>query len=114
MLVVVNVVKADKKQQFEDYVNKFWAALDKVGASDPTVKRTGVQTRFLFPAGANEDGTYTFIFLMDPLVQGADYSMRNILEKALTPEEADRLFQQFTDSVIVEKHMVAEMVQSPR
>lgn len=49
MVVVLYFVKADKKQQFEDCLNRIWEALDKVSASDATMKRVNVQTRVLFP-----------------------------------------------------------------
>jgi hypothetical protein len=114
ILVVVNVVEADKKQQFEDYLKQFHAALEKVSASDATVKRMDMQTRVLSPAEANPDGTYTYVFLMDPLVEGADYNMQNILKKAVAADEAERLFQQFADAIITEKHLGVELIQSPR
>ena len=51
VLLVINVVKADKKQQFEDYLDRFIAALAKVGSTDSVVKRTELLTRLLVVEG---------------------------------------------------------------
>jgi hypothetical protein len=114
VLLIINVVKADKKQQFEDYLDKFLAALAKVGSTDSVVKRTELQTRLLSSSKANEDGTFTYVFLMDPMVDGADYDMLHVLQRAMPKEDADRLIRQFVDSVIAEEPQMFELVQSKR
>jgi len=43
----------------------------------------------LVPKEANPDGTYTYIWLMDPVVPGADYSYEGILGKAFSKEQTD-------------------------
>jgi hypothetical protein len=103
MMAVINVIKTDKREQFEDYVRKFDAAAAKVSVIDPAIKQMVTQTRLLKATKANEDGTFTYIWLMDPLVEGAVYDMGVILEKAMPKADADALIQQFTDSIIVER-----------
>jgi hypothetical protein len=111
--IVINVVKADKQKQFENYLTKFRAALDKVSATDPVIKRTNDQTRVLKPTKPNEDGTYTYVFLMDPYVEEADYNMPRVLERAMSKSEADAIFKQFMDAIIPERHQSLSLVQTP-
>ena len=69
MAVILNHVKADKRVQFEQFVHTILRPMaEQVG---PAQFR---QFRVLHPTTANDDGTYTYIFLMDPLVVDGDYS----------------------------------------
>lgn len=107
-IAVINV------KQFEDFMNQFYAALKEAGKKDPIVAQMARQTRYLTPAGPNPDGTYSYVFLMDPLVPTADYRLEALLKKVLPPADADRLFKQFMDSVVAEKGTAVELVQTNR
>jgi hypothetical protein len=88
MWVLLNHVKADQRASFETFAyERLLPALKKGAASDPLLKKLHSQTRMLVPREANPDGTYTYIWLMDPVVPGADYEYRAILEKAYSKEE---------------------------
>jgi hypothetical protein len=64
----INTIKADKREQFEHFVHALLhPAVTQV---EPAIAR---QVRFLHPREANLDGTYTYVFLMDPVVEGYDY-----------------------------------------
>jgi len=83
MWVLLNHVKADKLEQHKRFVHDIlMPAAEKV---DPVAFR---HTRFLYPAEPNEDGTFTSVFLMDPLVEGADYTFLGLLTKAYGEELA--------------------------
>ena len=83
MWVLLNHVKADKLEQHKHFVKDIlMPAAQKV---DPAAYR---HTRFLSPAEANEDGTFTSVFLMDPLIVGADYTFLGLLTKAYGEEQA--------------------------
>jgi hypothetical protein len=107
VMLIVTKVKADKKKQFEDYMDRFGAALAKVAQTDSTVKRVAAQTRTLTPAQADPDGTFTYVFLMDPVVKDADYDMMKVLEKVLTKDEVEQLKKQFEDAVVGPQQMFA-------
>jgi hypothetical protein len=90
MWVLLNHVKADQRTAFETFVyERLLPALKKGAASDQLAKKVHSQTRMLVPKEANPDGTYTYIWLMDPVAPGADYSYRAILEKAYSKQETD-------------------------
>lgn len=65
----VNTIKADKRDQFEHFVHAILRPA--VAQVEPAMAR---QVRFLHPREANPDGTYTYVFLMDPVVEGYDYA----------------------------------------
>lgn len=90
MWVLLNYVKADQRASFETFAfERLLPALEKGAASDPVLRKVHSQTRMLVPQHANPDGTYTYIWLMDPVVPGADYEYRPILERAFSKRETD-------------------------
>ena len=81
--VLLNHIKADKLEQHKRFVHDIlMPAAEKV---DPAAFR---HTRYLHPAEPNEDGTFTSVFLMDPLIEGADYTFLGLLTKAYGEEQA--------------------------
>jgi len=114
VLLIVNHVKADKKQQFENYLVRFWEALDKLSPSDPEIRRISNQTRVLRPAGPDADGTHTFLFVMDPLIPTANYDMASILTKAFGEEESLQLMALFRAAIVEERGQVLTMIQAER
>jgi len=84
--VVIYSIKPDKREQFENFFNvTFLPQFDKLTLNEQRAKN---QTRMLYPVKANEDGTYTYVLFMDPVVTGADYSIESCLEKIYGKEKA--------------------------
>ena len=91
MWVILNHVKADKRQQFEKFVYEILLpALKEDAKVNLTSKKIIEQTRMLEPRTANKDSSYTYIWLMDPIVKDADYSYPGILNKVYSPEETKK------------------------
>ena len=91
MWVILNHVKADKRQEFEKFVYEILLpALKEDAKVDLTSKKIIEQTRMLEPKRANKDSSYTYIWLMDPIVKDADYSYPGILNKVYSPEETKK------------------------
>jgi uncharacterized protein (TIGR02246 family) len=77
VMVVLNYVKADKVAQFEDFNINYLAAA--AAEFNPQTKRT---VRMQKPIGKNGDGTYTYIYIMDPFTGTNNYDMyANLLAK---------------------------------
>jgi hypothetical protein len=94
MWVLLNHVKPDRRKEFERFMHQI---IKQIGArSEPHVLN---RTRILHPTGPNEDGTYTYIFLMDPVVQDGEYSFEKLLSLAYSPEEAGELIKLFNESL---------------
>lgn len=88
MWVLLNHIKADKCEQFEKFVHEIlWPKAETADSIDLLV---GNYTRVLHPVEMNEDSTYTYIFIMDPVIQNADYRyshhLKNIFNEEKTQE----------------------------
>ena len=91
MWVILNHVKADKRQQFEKFVYEILLpALEENAKNDSKTRNLIEQTRMLEPRRANKDSSYTYIWLMDPIVKDADYSYPGILNRVHSPEETEK------------------------
>jgi hypothetical protein len=94
ILVVLNHVKPDRRKEFERFMHEI------IG---PITARSEIhvlnRTRILHPTGPNEDGTYTYIFLMDPLVPDGEYNIEKLLLLTYPPEEAGELLKLLSESL---------------
>ena len=91
MWVILNHVKADKRAQFEKFVYEILLpALEENAKNDSKTRNLIEQTRMLEPRRANKDSSYTYIWLMDPIVKDADYSYPGILSRDHSPEETKK------------------------
>jgi hypothetical protein len=97
--VILNHVKADKRQQYETFLFEgLLPALRDNAKTDPLARRVLEHTRMLLPTEANADGTYTYIWLMDPWVEGGTYAYGAIIAAARGAEEARRYVEMEQDS----------------
>lgn len=77
--VCVYDVKADKRAQYEHFVHDiFWPGAAKLAPKEQQVFR---QTRVMHPVKANPDGSYGYAFIMDPVIDGADYDIESLVKK---------------------------------
>jgi hypothetical protein len=105
--VLLNRVKADKRELHERFIHDILrpTALQ----IDPATVR---KVRYLHPTEPNEDGTYTYIFLMDPVADGADYNIENLLKQVHGEEKGLEYHQMWADS-LAEEQTGYEVTQSP-
>ena len=92
-------VRADARQQFEEFARDvLWPAFQRSGAPGGTVRGDYLlqRIRLLKPSAANEDGSYTYTFILDPLVPGLTYNVLEILRGAYGDEEALRHYGTWT------------------
>ena len=72
-------VKPDKRTQYEHFVHDlFWPGAAKLAPNQQQFFR---QTRVMHPLKANADGSYTYAFIMDPAIAGADYNIVSFVKK---------------------------------
>ncbi len=77
--VCLDPIKKDKRTQYERFLHDiFWPGAAKLS---PAEQQTFRQTRILHPTKAESDGSYSYFFVMDPVLKGADYSIPNLLTK---------------------------------
>ncbi|ALD21331.1 hypothetical protein [Hymenobacter sp. DG25A] len=107
--VIVNSVKPDKRTQFEKFVNEvFWPAAKKLTPAEQQIFR---QTRVLYSGRPEKDGTYEYVFIMDPVMPGQDYDIERLLQKMFTAEKAAAYTKMFQETLAGEQKWY-RMVQS--
>ena len=105
--VIRNHIKADKVSQFEDFNFNY---LGPAGAEyDPQLLKT---VRTLKPVKQNEDGTYTYIYLMDPAISPVGYGMMIFLTAKYGEEKASEYYKMFKDCLKDGKQEVIVTVQT--
>jgi len=99
--VFVNHIKPDKRQQFEHFVHDlFWPMASQLGKSDQQVFG---QTRVLYPIKAEADGTYSYLFIMDPVITGGNYDIKSLLTKMYGPEKATEYNKMYDETAAREQ-----------
>ncbi|MFO7574799.1 MAG: hypothetical protein R6W67_06540, partial [Bacteroidales bacterium] len=96
ILIIYNYVKADKVEEFKKFNHEFLHPLFQ--RENNAAARSA---RMLEPLKANEDGTYTYIYLMDPVINtpGA-YAFLPPLSKEYGEEKARAIIKEgFTDAL---------------
>ncbi len=84
--VIVTHVKGNQKPAFEQWVKEiFYLALQK--SQNPMHKEQLQSTRWLEPAAQNEDKSWTYVWIMDPVVPKADYDIPTLLNTAYGEEK---------------------------
>ncbi|MEE2710665.1 MAG: hypothetical protein VYA69_13835 [Gemmatimonadota bacterium] len=100
--VILNHVKADKRPQFEKFVYEVLVpALEKNAEGDPTSRNILEHTRMLEPRRANKDSSYTYIWLMDPVVKEANYSYGSIISGVHSAEETEKYLSMVGECLVV-------------
>ena len=108
--VIANSVKANKRAQYERFVHEiFWPGAKNLSAAE---QKTFTQTRIMHPTKPETDGSYTYLFIMDPVIKGADYSIESVLKKQYGVQKGKEYFKLFTDAVIEKNSKSYEMTQS--
>ena len=91
--LMFNVVKPDKTADFEMVVGKLKEALAK--SDDPVHKQMAQGWRVIKNPEPIQGGNYLYVFLIDPVVKDADYTVSRVLAKAF-PAEVQELFKVYS------------------
>jgi hypothetical protein len=96
--LVLNFIKPDKTADFEAVIAKLREALQN---SPKPERRQQAASWKVFkspdPAGVPGAGNVLYVFVMDPAVKGADYTVSTILAEAY-PAEVLTLYKQYAES----------------
>ena len=94
--MVLNFIKPDKTADFEGVMAKLKEALQK---SEKPERKQQAQSWKVFKSpdpAANNAALY--VFVIDPAVKGADYTVSNILAEAFPPAEVNEVFKKYAES----------------
>src|SRR5438105_14134435 len=93
--LVLNFVKPDKTADFEAVMAKLKEALQK--SPKPERKQQAASWKVFKSPEPAAGGNVLYVFIVDPSVKGADYTVSTILNEAF-PSEVQTLFKQYADS----------------
>ena len=88
-----NVIKPDKTADFEMVMGKLKEAFAK--SDDPVHKQMAQGWRVIKNPEPIQGGNYLYVFLVDPVVKDADYTVSRVLAKAF-PAEVQELFKVYS------------------
>jgi hypothetical protein len=92
--LMFNVIKPDKTADFEMVIGKLKEALAK--SDDPVHKQMAQGWRVIKnPEPMAQGGNYLYVFLIDPVVKDADYTVSRVLAKSF-PAEVQELFKVYS------------------
>lgn len=95
--VIFNQVKPDKTADFEAAMAKIKEALLK--ATDPVRKQQAASWKVFKAQEPGPNGNVFYLFVIDPAVKGADYSIGKILSEGLPAAEVQDVWKKYTDSL---------------
>jgi hypothetical protein len=91
--LMFNQIKPDKTADFEMVIGKLKEALAK--SEDPVHKQMAQGWRVIKNPEPIQGGNYLYVFLVDPVVKDADYTVSRVLAKAF-PAEVQELFKVYS------------------
>jgi hypothetical protein len=94
--LVLNFIKPDKTADFEAVVAKVKDAL--AASTNPLRKQQAASWRVFKAKEPAAGGTALYVYLVDPPVKDADYSVAAILTEAFAGDELTQLLKQYTDA----------------
>jgi len=97
--LLFNTVRAERVKDFELFLGHLRLALDK--ATDPGIRAQARGWRMFKAAEPGPNATVLYLFVLDPVVAGADYSLGRILSDAY-PDTAqlNEIWKLYTSSVV--------------
>ena len=93
--LVLNFIKPDKTADFEAVMAKLKEALQK--SEKPERKQQAASWKVFKSPDPAANGNVLYVFVIDPAVKGADYTVSTILAEAF-PTEVQALFKQYADA----------------
>ncbi|MCX6543582.1 MAG: hypothetical protein NTV05_04115 [Acidobacteria bacterium] len=93
--MMFNVIKPDKTEDFEKVIAKLKEALAK--SDDPVHKAMAQGWRVYKNPEPIAGGNFLYVFVVDPVVKDADYTLSKILAKVF-PAEVQELFKIYSAS----------------
>lgn len=107
VMMVLNYVKADKVAQFEEFNTNYLAlAASELNAQTKRTVRTQKS------ADPNKDGTYTYIYLMDPYVGTNNYDLFQNLSAKYGEEKGKEYMKMYSDCLKDGKSQVMLTVET--
>jgi hypothetical protein len=93
--MVLNFIKPEKTADFEAVIGKLKEALQK--SEKPERKQQAASWKVFKSPDPAAGGNVLYVFMIDPAVKGADYTVSTILAEAF-PTEVQTLYKQYAEA----------------
>jgi len=105
-------VKAESKEEYERLSHEM--LLDRISEADQQAEYISTLVRMLHPTEANEDGTFTYLFIFDPIYSGNyGFNTLNLYTKIYGEEKGKELDEQFAATLAGDQRSYT-MIQSKK
>ena len=94
--MVLNFIKPDKVADFDMIIGKLKEALQK--SSKPERKQQAASWKVFRAMEPGPNNSVLYVFIIDPSVKGADYTVSNILAEGFPPDQVTALYKQYADT----------------
>jgi hypothetical protein len=102
--MVLNFIKPDKTADFESVMAKLKEALQK--SPKPERKEQANSWKVFKSPEPAQGGNILYVFVIDPAVKGADYTVSTILAEAFTTEEVAAIYKQYAEAYATGQNFV--------
>jgi hypothetical protein len=102
--LVLNFIKPDKTADFEAVVAKLKDAL--VNSANPVRQQQAGSWRVYKSSEPGAGGAVLYVYIVDPAVKDADYSVSTILSEAFSGDDLKVLLKQYTESYMSGQNFV--------
>ena len=91
-------VQKDMKEEFERITHEL--IFDKASETDQRDEFLITKTRILHPVEDNEDGTATYLIILDPFIEGEyEFTTESLLKKIYGEEEGGKLEEKLDETI---------------
>lgn len=94
VFLVINYVKNEAKEDYLKFMEDIFFDV-VINSKSPIIQEQHSKTRWLHPQGQNNDQSWTYVYLMDPLVENGNYQFETVLQEKYDKEEVEALMKQF-------------------
>lgn len=101
--IIFNTIKPEKAADFEMVMGKLKEALQL--SQDPVRQEMAGSWKVFKSVEPGPSGNLLYIWIMDPAVSGADYTVSKILAEAF-PEDVQDLYQRYSDAYASGQNLV--------
>jgi pyruvate/2-oxoglutarate dehydrogenase complex dihydrolipoamide acyltransferase (E2) component len=102
--MVLNFIKPDKGPDFEAVIAKLKEALAK--SEKPERKQQAQSWKVFKSPDPAAGGNLLYVFVIDPAVKEADYTVSNILAEAFEPAEVNELYKKYAEAYATGQNFV--------
>jgi hypothetical protein len=108
--MVINPIKPDKTADFEMVMTRLRKALEQ--STDPIRRQQASGWKILKATEPGPAGSVLYLFIMDPAVKNADYTVSRILAEGF-PTEVENLWAKLRDAYAAPMHRLTLQILAP-